>query len=105
MTNRGRPVKLKGEFGAILQELQKLHDKKAADYGSEDDALQNIRAASDFGIEPWISCSHRMNDKLIRIKNFIRKGELQNESLQDSLIDIAAYAVLALQLYREDYGD
>ena len=34
-------------FHEILAELGALHDKKAADYGRDDDPLANVRAASE----------------------------------------------------------
>jgi len=42
-----------------------------------------------------------MNDKIQRIKTFVKKGVLQNESLEDSFLDLANYAMLGLALYRE----
>jgi hypothetical protein len=42
----------------------------------------------------------RMNDKMERLKNLIyhSEGEPQNESIDDSLIDIANYAVIAMMV-------
>jgi hypothetical protein len=42
-----------------------------------------------------------MNDKMIRLKSMAVNGSLQNESVEDSLMDLAAYSILALILYRE----
>lgn len=88
-------------FYAILTEVGELHRKKGADYGTNEDPLANLRASADFGIPPWVGAVLRANDKIRRIKSFILKGRLENESLEDSLIDCANYFVLALQLYRE----
>lgn len=43
----------------------------------------------------------RANDKMTRVKNMAKKGYLANESVEDSLLDIAVYAIIALILYRE----
>ena len=42
----------------------------------------------------------RMNDKMERLKNLMyhSEGEPQNESIDDSLIDIANYAVIAMMV-------
>ena len=88
-------------FKAILREMAELHDKKERDYGTEGDPLANIRGSEDFGVPAWTGCEVRLNDKQRRIHNFIRKRELVNESVEDSLLDRAVYSVIALQLYRE----
>jgi hypothetical protein len=92
----------KDPFKKILDEMGKLHDRKAQDYGSDEDPLANIRASADFGIEPWIGATLRLNDKVCRLKKFATTDVLANESAENSLIDIAVYAVIALQLLREE---
>lgn len=88
-------------FHAILEEMGALHDKKQRDYGSDGDPFANIRSSREYGVPSWIGCMIRANDKVKRIQSFAQKGELANESLEDSLIDLANYAVIALVLYRE----
>jgi hypothetical protein len=89
------------EYLKLLDEMRELHIRKAADYGSGTDPFANVRAAVDFGVENWIGVMIRANDKMRRIKSFIANGELKNESLEDSLKDLAAYALIALILFRE----
>lgn len=89
------------EFHRIVEEMRALHAKKAADYGLGTDVLANCRGSVDFGIPAWIGVVMRMNDKMTRLKSFAQKGSLQNESVEDSLLDTACYAILALILYRE----
>ncbi len=88
-------------FDAILDDIRELHERKAADYGRDEDPLANVRAAEDYGIEPWIGVEIRLNDKQRRIQRFVQKGELRNESVEDSLIDRIVYSIISLQLYRE----
>lgn len=88
-------------FHAILREMGALHDKKQADYGTPGDPFANVRASEDWGIPGWIGGLVRANDKMKRLKNFARKGALHNESAEDSMIDIAVYAIISLVLYRE----
>ena len=88
-------------FHELLEELGDLHDRKQSDYGTDDDPFYNLRASTAFGLEPWVGAMVRLNDKINRVQSFIRKGELANESLEDSLRDIAVYAVIAQVLLEE----
>lgn len=92
------------EFHVVLKEIGDLHDKKGRDYGTNTDQYANIRSSKEFGVEPWLGAYIRLNDKIGRIKSFVSNGKLENESLEDSLIDIANYAIIALVLYREGNG-
>lgn len=78
-----------------------LHDKKAADYSSGTDPFANVRSSEEFGVPAWVGAMVRGNDKVSRIKSFIRNGTLKNEALEDSLRDLAVYAIIALVLWEE----
>jgi hypothetical protein len=43
----------------------------------------------------------RANDKMRRLQKFATEGNLANESVEDSLIDLAVYAIIGLILFRE----
>lgn len=83
-------------FHAILSELGALHNKKQKDYGRDDDPFANITASRDWGISPVVGALLRMNDKVRRLQAFVRNGSLANESAEDSMRDIAVYAIMAL---------
>lgn len=85
----------------MLREMGELHDRKQADYGREHDPFANVRASLDFGVPGWIGCMVRANDKMRRIQTFAQRGSLANESVEDSLLDLAVYSVIGLVLYRE----
>lgn len=89
-------------FTAILDEIQDLHDKKSADYGRVVDPYANVRASEDFGISGWIGAIVRANDKMRRLQKFAQTETLVNESVEDSLIDLAVYTIIALDLYRQE---
>ena len=93
------------EFESVLKEMKHLHDKKQLDYGSKTDPFANVRASEHFGIPGWLGAVLRANDKMSRLKSFAEKGVLANEPIEDSLIDLANYAVIALVLYREATDD
>lgn len=90
------------EFLKLLDATRELHNRKAADYGRGADPFANVRASAEFGIPAWVGVMVRAGDKLHRIKSFIANGSLKNESVEDSLMDLAAYSLIALVLLREE---
>lgn len=92
-------------FHALLKQIGDLHDKKQQDYGTDGDPLANVRASQEWGMPAWVGALLRLNDKVHRLKQFARRGSLANESAEDSMLDIAVYALIALILYREQSAD
>ena len=91
----------------LLNEMRELHLSKSAGYGCPDgtDPLLNIRNGALFvGIPPWQAAMVRLSDKVTRLGTFNKTGRLSHESVEDNLMDLASYALLALVLYREDLG-
>lgn len=80
------------QFAALCDEMKEVHMKKAHDYGIDDDPHANFNQAVDFGIDPFVGLMLRLNDKVTRVKNFVKKGRLANESVEDALRDISVYA-------------
>jgi hypothetical protein len=89
-------------FHALLREMGAVHDRKQIDYGTNADPFANVRGASEWGLRPWVGAMVRISDKVRRLQAFARKGSLANESAEDSLMDIAVYALIALILLREE---
>ena len=90
------------EFYQRLVEAAELHAKKQRDYGTGEDPFANVRATEKFGIPAWVGVAIRMNDKITRIQSMVKKGSLANESVEDSLLDIGVYAIIALVLRQQD---
>jgi hypothetical protein len=86
---------------AELKLLGELHDRKQQDYGTDADPFANVRASEEFGIPAWMGAVLRGNDKMSRLKTYAKKGTLANEGVEDSLRDMAVYALIALVLFRE----
>jgi len=93
------------EFHKIVKEMSEIHSKKSHDYGSNKDPFANLRDSSSINIPPYVGCFIRMMDKVARIKSFIVKGSLQNESFEDALLDLACYSVICNILYKEEKKD
>lgn len=93
-------------FKEILKELQDLHDRKNHDYAG-DNPLGNLEMCEMGGVPAWKGVIVRLTDKMARLLSFARKGELQvkDESVEDTLKDMAIYAILGLILYRTRKGD
>lgn len=97
--NRGRG---NPEFEKVIDEVLEMHRRKGADYGTKDDFFANVSASKDWGISPWIGAMMRANDKVVRLQAAARGSTLQNEGIEDSLLDIATYAVISLCLFRRE---
>jgi len=90
-------------FIAVLEELRSLHLRKTMDYGVDEDALANIRNSADvINVPAYAGCVLRMADKMQRLRSFFRRGEVEFDGVEDTLLDIAAYAAIALVVYREN---
>lgn len=92
---------LSQKFHDALVEIGALHDKKQQDYGRVDNPFANVQASEDFGVQDWVGCMIRANDKMRRVQKFVKDGSLANEGVEDSLLDLAVYTLIALVLYRE----
>jgi hypothetical protein len=89
-------------FHEILEELGELHDRKQKDHGRGDDPFANVRASQEWGVASWVGAMVRASDKVRRLQSLIANGQLENESAEDSLRDLAVYAVIALVLFEQE---
>jgi hypothetical protein len=81
------------DAGEIYQELQTILISKQIDYGPLN--IWNAPGGATNGLMV------RMSDKLERLKNLIYNSiEPNNEALEDSFIDVANYAIIALMVER-----
>ena len=93
-------------FYQLLEDMKKTHDAKRHDYASVEDVFANFRTCEMAGIPAWKGVAVRISDKFSRIMGFARKErlEVKDESIKDTLVDMANYALIALILYEEDNG-
>ena len=91
-------------FYEILNVIKELHDKKRHDYGANEDIFANFRLSELSGISAWKGSVVRMGDKYARISNFIKKGDFKfkEESIKDTLMDMAIYSLITIVLYEEE---
>ena len=84
-----------GDFDGICHDLMALHARKNKDYGNAADASYR-----EFGLVSYII---RLNDKMNRLKSLTKPGveqEVKGESIEDTLMDLAAYAIMAIESLR-----
>lgn len=80
----------KSTFKSITSEITELQEKKNRDYGN---AFHD--SYEEFGM---ITAVIRLNDKMNRLKSLVRNGKADvNESMRDTLIDLAAYAIMTIE--------
>lgn len=84
----------------LCDELHELYEKKNSDYG---DSFRKVREKIPNAILV------RLNDKLNRLESLMNKSEdeqkIKDESIDDTLMDIANYALLELVERRYDEDD
>lgn len=91
------------EFKKILDDMFELHLKKTSDYSA-----WNIKGAGEQGV------AVRLWDKVARLMNlqgwdigtgkWTQPKEPKNESIDDTLLDLASYAIIMLILRRGKWG-
>lgn len=76
-------------FKDILNKMYEIYEKKNADYGNS-----FAKSYEEFGL---VSPVIRLSDKVERLKTLCTKeAQVKDESIIDTLIDIAVYAVLTV---------
>lgn len=73
-------------FKVVVQELGNIYERKNHDYGSS-----FSRTFNEFGP---VAAVVRMSDKMERLKTLCRGEALVNESLRDTAMDLANYAIM-----------
>lgn len=82
-------IKNTSPFTEILVQMNELYEKKNHDYG---DSFTKL--CDEFGL---VSPITRLSDKLERLKTLSKtQGEIEDEKIQDTLLDLANYAVMTL---------
>lgn len=88
-------------FENILDEMREIHEAKNNDYSPEGE-FGNFSESERVGVEAWKGAFIRLQDKYTRACNLIRGKDqmVKNETLSDTLLDLANYAVIVLCLRR-----
>jgi len=90
-------------FTAIFDELSKIQDSKGDDYVNED-RLSNFKiVASMVGITPEQVLLVFIATKAVRIGNLQGSKVPNNESIDNSIIDLVNYGILLKMVREEPY--
>lgn len=88
----------------VLQSMQWILDDKRSDYarGSDDPFVNFKETAQINGLSPEKVALVQCGIKLSRLNHLLDSGQpVRNESIADSFIDLANYAVLAAAMWKE----
>ena len=87
----------------ILDNMQAVYEAKDSDYSASGLPMGNLRKCEDAGIEAWRGCLVRIGDKMSRLENFLKEKEylVISEKAEDTVIDLANYAILMSCLIEE----
>jgi hypothetical protein len=99
------PSRRNPKFDAVVAEIMALHDGKSHDYSEDADPLSNLRRAKALGVDPVKGVLIRLSDKYCRLEQLAGGKVPKNESLRDTLIDMAVYSLLAVVLLDESSGN
>lgn len=89
----GKNKKLPTTFTRITTEMESLYYRKNSDYGNSFD-----KSLEEDGL---LVAKIRLGDKYNRFSQLLKKdAEVADESLEDTLIDLANYAVMTLMWLR-----
>lgn len=86
------------------QALGIMEDKNHDYRGGTGDPYANFRGSTSLDIHPVVGILLRIQDKMMRIRTFVEKGELKvkGESIDDALMDMINYTVLIKGLIEEE---
>jgi hypothetical protein len=81
------------EFTALTKKMRAITERKNNDYATDADPFRNFRTFAELGILV------RMSDKFSRLRTAIedkREFKVDDETLEDTCLDLANYALLLL---------
>jgi hypothetical protein len=87
----------------IAKEMILIQDKKNRDYAGNEYLSNFMMCEKHMGVAAWKGCIIRLSDKMARIMNIAKTEEVavSDESVTDTLIDLAVYAIITRILYED----
>lgn len=81
-------------FNSLLDQIKDTHEKKNHDYGNS-----FAKSMDEFGMP---AAAIRLSDKLNRFKALINsEAQVKDESIEDTLFDMAAYAIMTVEYLKK----
>jgi len=90
------------QFAAITEQMKSIMFAKGNDYAN-DDRLSNFKLAGNIsGLSPELNCLSLIATKVARLGVLLNNDKTpNNESISDSLLDLANYTVLLTMLLKD----
>lgn len=92
------------DYLAILEKMRDLHIRKNTGYsGHSDDTWYNFRSCERWGGDAITGVMYRMTDKWSRLESLMvnEANDQVGETMSDTLMDLAAYALIMVCLRQE----
>lgn len=88
-------------FKEFTDKMANIMLKKGNDYANED-RLSNFKLAGNIcGIKPEQNCLSLIATKVARLGVLLNTEQVNNESIEDSVLDLANYSVLLAMILNE----
>jgi hypothetical protein len=100
-------------FHTLIEEIRELHEKKNRQYATPEDPLGNFRRTGKIiakmlkpGLDPTLaSCLAFMSKQVDGVYEIFGEAKTDTiDSLEDKLLDIAVYSIIAMIMVREARG-
>jgi hypothetical protein len=100
-------------FHTLIEEIRELHEKKNKQYATPEDPLGNFRRTGKIiakmlkpGLDPTLaSCLAFMSKQVDGVYEIFGEAKTDTiDSLEDKLLDIAVYSIIAMIMVREARG-
>ena len=90
-------------FDQTIDKMREIMLSKGNDYANED-RLSNFKLAGSIcGLSPQQNCLSLIATKVARLGVLLKeKSEPNNESIEDSLVDMANYTLLLIMILRDE---
>ena len=90
-------------FNEITEKMRDIMLSKGNDYANED-RLSNFKLAGSIcGLTPEQNCLSLIATKVARLGVLLKeKSEPNNESIEDSLVDMANYTLLLIMIMKDE---
>lgn len=95
---------LKKTFDNFIKIQEEILFRKGNDYSSDSDRLSNFKAAGEIiQLSPELQCLSLVATKVARLGNLLKNQKtVLNESVEDSLLDLANYTFLIYCIIKEN---
>ncbi len=89
------------QFEMIIEEVKQTMFRKGNDYANED-RLSNFKlAGSIIGLSAQQNCLSLISTKVARLGVLLKGSEPNNESIEDSMLDLTCYSILLKMIQSE----